>query len=191
MFVYLPMAIHSLYGEGSFDVLLHNLLDRKRLMSQRMLLPPVLARQDEQWFQEKLGLSNGPKPSHLIRLGEIDAMEPTEFERWVLAQFIAGGWEALRTQASHDGGADGVLMHRSTDSRLILQCKHRQTPSAVVADDVVSELLTARARYRVDARLVGITNARAFSASVIEAAMAHDVSLIARDRLPDLCLACS
>jgi SNF2 family DNA or RNA helicase len=41
--VYLPRAIHPLYGEGSFDCILHQLLESKRALSREMLLPPELA----------------------------------------------------------------------------------------------------------------------------------------------------
>lgn len=40
--VYLPRAIHPLYGEGSFDCILHQLLENKRALSKEMLLPPEL-----------------------------------------------------------------------------------------------------------------------------------------------------
>jgi hypothetical protein len=41
--VYLPRAIHPLYGEGSFDCILHQLLESKRALSREMLLPPEMA----------------------------------------------------------------------------------------------------------------------------------------------------
>lgn len=37
--VHIPRSIHPLYGEGSFDCILHNLLERKRSLSQEMLIP--------------------------------------------------------------------------------------------------------------------------------------------------------
>ncbi|HQY65120.1 MAG TPA: hypothetical protein PK141_27190, partial [Polyangiaceae bacterium] len=37
--VYLPLAIHPRVGERSFDVLLHNLLERKRTLSGSVLTP--------------------------------------------------------------------------------------------------------------------------------------------------------
>ena len=37
--VYIPRAIHPLYGEGSFDHILHGLLERKRSLSSEMLIP--------------------------------------------------------------------------------------------------------------------------------------------------------
>jgi hypothetical protein len=38
--VYLPCAVHPIYGDASFDVKLHELLDRKRSRSREVLSPP-------------------------------------------------------------------------------------------------------------------------------------------------------
>jgi len=37
--VFIPRAIHPTYQSGSFDVILHELLERKRVLSKTMLLP--------------------------------------------------------------------------------------------------------------------------------------------------------
>jgi SNF2-related domain/Helicase conserved C-terminal domain len=52
--VYYPMAIHPEYGEGSFDALLNGLLERKRDLGRRMLIPPVNLKRDEAWSAENL-----------------------------------------------------------------------------------------------------------------------------------------
>ncbi len=39
--VHIPQAIHPVYGDGSFDIKLHELLERKRKLSRDMLMPPV------------------------------------------------------------------------------------------------------------------------------------------------------
>ena len=38
--IYLPKAIHPLYGDVSFDYILHELLQNKRALSKEMLMPP-------------------------------------------------------------------------------------------------------------------------------------------------------
>jgi hypothetical protein len=123
--VYYPMAIHPLYGESSFDELLHTLLTRKRSLSQRMLLPPVNLKRDENWFADNLGRTRD-QAIEPADIREIDVMEPTGFERWALGRCVALGWDVSRTPKSHDGGADGVLVHRLTNARAIVQCKHKQ-----------------------------------------------------------------
>ena len=37
--VYIPRSIHPLYGQGSFDCLLHEILESKRALSREMLIP--------------------------------------------------------------------------------------------------------------------------------------------------------
>ncbi len=39
--VHIPQAIHPVYGDASFDIKLHELLERKRKLSRDMLMPPV------------------------------------------------------------------------------------------------------------------------------------------------------
>ena len=111
-------------------------------------------------------------------------MEPREFERWVLSRLARNGWEVDQTPISHDGGADGISLHRARNMRIIVQCKHRQSANAVCADNVVDELLRARERYGVHTKLVGVTNAKAFSSAVSASARLHEVSLVSRDGLP-------
>ena len=38
--IHIPLAIHPEYGDQSFDVKLHALLERKRALSRDMLCPP-------------------------------------------------------------------------------------------------------------------------------------------------------
>ena len=52
--VYYPMAVHPEYGDASFDEVLNGLLERKRNLGRRMLVPPVNLKDDEAWFAEHL-----------------------------------------------------------------------------------------------------------------------------------------
>jgi hypothetical protein len=183
--VYFPMAIHPNFDDGSFDALLDSLLERKRALSRRMLIPPISARRDQEWFAEQLRAGRPPQRSTAAAadLAEIDAMEGREFERWVMSRLANDGWEVDQTPVTHDGGADGVSLNRRRNLRIIVQCKHRQSSNAVCAEDVVDDLLRARERYAVEARLVGVTNARSFSSAVVTRAQLHDISLVTRDNL--------
>jgi superfamily II DNA or RNA helicase len=181
--VYFPMAIHPNFGEGSFDALLDNLLDRKREVSQRMLIPPVSAKKDQEWFAEQLRSGRSQRPPPTDNMEEIDTMEPRQFERWVLTSLARDGWEVDQTPITHDGGADGISLHRGRNLRIIVQCKHRQFANTVCADDVVDELLRARERYGIEAKLIAVTNARSFSSAVISRAQLHEISLVSRSNL--------
>jgi hypothetical protein len=181
--IYYPMAVHPLYGESSFDVLLNALLDRKRDLSRRMLLPPVNAKQDQNWFAENIG-RQAPEAAPIapIDIEDIDVMEALAFERWVLGRCISIGWEASRTPKSYDGGADGVLLHRLSGARAIVQCKHTQNNNAC-GPEAIDDLLRARSQYAEAARLFVITNARQFSRTAHERAEKHGIVLIGRSEL--------
>jgi SNF2 domain-containing protein/EH signature protein/restriction endonuclease/helicase-like protein len=183
--VYYPMAVHPHYGEASFDELLNTLLARKRELSRRMLVPPVNLKQDQNWFAENLGHAAPEKDFVRTDIEEIDAMEPRGFERWALSRCVSLGWEVSRTPTSHDGGADGVLTHRTTGARAIIQCKHKQANGNTCGPQAIDDLLRARRSYSGAARLFVLTNAERFSQSARERAQQHGISLIGRAELPD------
>lgn len=182
--VYYPMAIHPDMGDGSFDALLQQLLDRKRALGRRMLIPPVDARKDEAWFSEYL---SRPKSAvERLSLDELDRMEPTRFERWALQSVTRLGYVADRTPKSHDAGCDGLLIHQSTGARVAIQCKHKQDPTAYCTDEAVDDLLRAQSSYSEDAiKLVALTNAASFSPKARLRATRHGIRLIARKDLAE------
>jgi len=182
--VYYPMAVHPAYESGSFDQLLNELLTRKRNLSERMLMPPVNLKQDEMWFSENLGVGPAKGLPEPPSIDEIDAMEPTAFERWALGRCISFGWEASRTPRSHDSGADGFLVHRFTNAHIIVQCKHKQRTEGVCGSEAIDDLLRARAHYTNGARLFALTNAERFSEPARERAERHGIILIDRAELP-------
>jgi SNF2 family DNA or RNA helicase len=183
--VYYPMAVHPLYGDASFDELLDVLLTRKRELSRRMLLPPVNLKRDQNWFAENLGRTVSEVRIAPTDIEEIDAMEPRAFELWALSRCISLGWEASRTPISHDGGADGVLMHPTTGARAIIQCKHKQANGRVCGPQAIDDLLRARRGYSGATRLFVLTNAERFSRPASERAEQHGISLICRTELPE------
>jgi hypothetical protein len=182
--VYYPMAVHPLYADCSFDELLNSLLSRKRMLSERMLLPPVNLKKDQNWFAEKLDRAAPETIVEPADIEEIDVMEPIAFERWALGRCISLGWEASRTPRSHDGGADGLLVHRLTDARVIVQCKHKQSLDRVCGSDAIDDLLRARASYAEGAKLFALTNAEHFSEPARTRAQKHGIFLIGRAELP-------
>ena len=96
-----------------------------------MLAPPVSVKSDQDWFTQQLHTKSSGRSGAPPDITEIDAMEPQEFERWVLRGLGERGWEVDRTPITHDGGADGVILHRASNMRVIVQCKHRQSGDAV------------------------------------------------------------
>ncbi|WFU42741.1 SNF2-related protein [Bradyrhizobium sp. CB82] len=181
--IYYPMAIHPSYGDSSFDALLNALLARKRNLSARMLVPPVNAKRDQDWFTENLARESPEIRLSPVEIDDLDFMEPIAFERWVLSRCISLGWEASRTPKSHDGGADGVLLHRASGARAIVQCKHTQGDNVVCGPEAIDDLLRARTNYSEDARLLAVTNAARFSRSAVERAEKYGIELVGRKEL--------
>jgi hypothetical protein len=181
--VYYPMAVHPDYGDASFDEVLNGLLERKRDLGRRMLVPPVNLKEDEAWFAERLAQKAKPHVES-ADLGEIDHMEPQQFERWALSRMAPLGYVSDRTPRSHDSGADGIMVHRETKHRAIVQCKLRQNEGQFCGDDPIDDLLRARTAYGSGATtLVALTNAADFSDKAKRRARDYGVLLIARQTL--------
>jgi superfamily II DNA or RNA helicase len=182
--VYYPMAVHPAYADSTFDELLHALLTRKRNLSERMLLPPVNLRKDQNWFAENLGRKATQEAVEAADIEELDVMEPTAFERWALSRCAMLGWEASLTPRSHDGGADGLLIHRVSNARVIIQCKHKQSTGTACGPEAIDDLLRARTRYGEGGRLFVLTNAEGFARSARERAEKYGIRLVGRAELP-------
>jgi HJR/Mrr/RecB family endonuclease len=148
-----------------------------------MFLPQVNLKNDQNWFAENLGRSISDIHIAPADIEEIDLMDPIAFERWALSRCVALGWKASRTPKSYDGGADGVLVHRITNARAIVQCKHKQNDEDTCGPEAIDELLRARANYDASARLFVLTNAGRFARTAQERAEKHGVSLIGRSEL--------
>jgi SNF2 family DNA or RNA helicase len=179
--VYYPMAVHPTYGDQSFDQRLDALLNRRRSLSRELLLPPVDPDDAKDLFQQTVG---GGGEVGTVELASIDAMEPVQFERWVLHKLLAAGHRANETPTTRDGGADGIVFHRDGGRPFILQCKHTQrngSPDAAIAD-----LVRAKGAYSAlggQIGLVAVTNAQSFGRAASEAARAVGITLVCRDKL--------
>lgn len=183
--VYYPMAIHPLYRGSSFDEILHRLLERKRALAHELLVPPVdLASDSSALFEAVVGGRGAPDDHGTATLTDIDGMDPGDFERWAIRRMQEAGYVADGTPRSHDGGADGLMVHGTTGSQVLIQCKHRQDPASSCGDEGIDDLLRARTRYEADgATLALLSNSRAFTSKAASRAVAHGVRLVDRGRL--------
>lgn len=162
--VYCPMAIHpdTDIRAHSFDLKLHDLLERKRRLSRDMLIPVENPADTENLFKETVGFSTSTTDTNLH---DLDGMEPELFEQWALTRASQHGYVADRTPRSWDRGADGIITHKGTGQKFILQCKHSGRDT-IKEDKVIQDLLSAREAYDTNAGLVALTN-RYFSNSLV------------------------
>ena len=177
--IYYPMAVHSEYGESSFDLRLDSLLERKRALSADLLMPPAATRGDHAaLLNETLAPPQGAE-AEVPDWGEVDAMEPVQFEEFVIQQFRVRGWTVRRTPTSGDGGAD-VVVEKDGKIAFLVQCKHTQNPAHKVGDDAIRDLRRALEKYSAAAVPVAVTNAEGFAAAACDAATGINVKLIYR-----------
>jgi hypothetical protein len=184
--IYYPQAIHPSSELKSFDLIVDELLDRKRRLSADLLIAPVLPGDEGELYSATVGTAplspgEGKDGDPDISIEEIDRMEPKAFEDWVLRRAQRLGYRSNRTPVTGDAGADGIIIHAAGE-RIFVQCKHRQ-PQARCDDEAIVDLLKARESYNGPDRLVAITNAAGFTTKARERADRFGVTLIARDHV--------
>lgn len=202
--IHYPLAIHPDYGhEQSFDVKLHDLLKKKRYLSQTLLSPPAGSADDINWlYEQSIGgkdsssISSKKRPDRFqganeqIDIERIDLMEPIEFERWVLGRFESKGYEKKLTPISGDAGSDGIVIapEGTGYQSYIIQCKHTQRDKNI-NHNAVEEVLNSLDRYENlpdEIQPMVVTNATGFTIKANLLARNRKVKLVARSTLSSL-----
>ena len=196
--VYLPLARHPSLGDYSFDLKLDGLMARKRDRNRRVLAPVAPVPADvEELYRGAVTDARAGVPAHDMPRdtpnseANVDLLEPTAFEEWVLRQLQQAGYETRRTPRSGDRGADGLAWSSvdGTNHTLIVQCKHTQ-PDAACGVSAVEEVLRSIPDYRDaiqgDPRPMVVTNAARFTAEAERRAREAGVRLLDRRHLPRL-----
>ena len=144
--IYLPMATHPQFQ--TFDVILHELLERKRQLSQGTLFPTEQAEVTPKEILKRLqpiSVDNGRSSPFTIE--DVDKLEPKFFEAFVAALFDKQGYYVVLTPYSGDKGADVVACQRGNEiGGLLIQAKHRQE-GGKPGRDAVDEILAAKPSY--------------------------------------------
>lgn len=178
--VHLPLAVHPIHRERSFDCVLNKLMKRKSSLARAALWPP--SDNDFDIGMLMAGLSSA-EPTDLA---EIDNLDWARFEDWVMTRARdSGDWEVARTPASGDGGADAVLRHRRRrhDTALV-QVKYTENRQRILDTAAVFEIMHASEQYDVcNPQLAVVTNASGFSRDAQNLAREESVALVDRDRL--------
>ncbi len=194
--VYVLQALHPELPAHSFDERIHELLERKRSLSQDMLIPPVNKDRDAQDLYEgtvvhKEPANDGRSDVDQARFEvdteltpeDIDCLEPVEFERWVIRRLRQLGLRAQPTQRSWDGGADAIGEIPESGLEFIIQCKHTQSRGSMDKSPI-EDLARARESYdKPDARLFAVTNAPSYTPEATAMAQEIGATLVSRDQL--------
>lgn len=185
--VYYPIAIHPSLGENSFDAALDSLLDQKRSLSRLLLVAPSskdnVSKLYSSTFETDRGVSK-KKPT--ITINDLNLLEPTAFESWVINQCKKAKLVAYGTQKSWDGGADIIIRSPYGKTIAIVQVKHTQSNEAT--HEAIDDLMRAVKAYDApQARLIAVTNAKTFSKRAIKLASSKgNIKLVCSDKLLDI-----
>ena len=145
--IYLPMATHSEFQ--TFDVILHELLERKRQLSQGALFPTEQAEVTPKDILERL-LPISPNNQSLMPLTieNVDKLEPRIFEAFIAALFNKQGYYVVLTPYSGDKGADIIARQRGNETEgILIQAKHRRQAGGKADKHAVDEILAAKSYY--------------------------------------------
>ena len=144
--VYLPMATHPDFQ--TFDVILHELLEQKRQLSQGALFPTEQAEVTPLDLLTSLQATQPERESSSwLTIEDIDRLEPRSFEIFVAALFEKQGYRVGLTPYSGDKGADVIAhSHRGETSDLLIQVKQRKE-GGKPGGEAVSEIIGAKPFY--------------------------------------------
>ena len=144
--VYLPMATHPDFQ--TFDVILHELLEQKRQLSQGALFPTEQAEVTPLDLLTSLQATQPERESSSwLTIEDIDRLEPRSFEIFVAALFEKQGYRVGLTPYSGDKGADVIAhSHRGEASDLLIQVKQRKE-GGKPGNEAVDEIIAAKPFY--------------------------------------------
>jgi hypothetical protein len=182
--VHLPLAIHPILGDGSFDSLLHGLLEDKRGLSREIVVPVQFDDRDfRQLYERSLGDAAPASAS-----AAIDRLDWRAFEQEVARMLQGAGFQVDLTPGQGDGGVDAIATDAS-GRVLFVQCKHTgHGVSGRIDEKAILDLCRARdsLRHRYpQPRLLAITNGR-FSLAAENLAQERGVEIVDGMRLPQL-----
>jgi len=189
--IHLPIAVHPVLGDGSFDVVLDAMLSKKRGLSRDIVVPTTMTEEDFRvMFATLVGdeLATGGTSTR-----NIDTMGWKTFEAWTADQFAKAGFQPNLTPRSHDGGADIILRPPSRPGirPIICQCKHRGLGEGQVDEKAVEDVLRAESVYGLaypwlkQPMLIAVTNGR-FTLGASSLAQEKGVMLVDGSRIDGL-----
>ena len=144
--IYLPMATHPTFQ--TFDVVLHELLERKRQLSQGTLFPTEQAEITRIEILDELRRTRTqPQDGPPLTIEDADKLDPEFFEAFVAALFQAQRCRVELTPYSGDKGADVIAYQNEEEtSGLLIQVKQRGEGSKP-GGDAVDEIVAAKSFY--------------------------------------------
>jgi hypothetical protein len=183
VFVHTVGAVHPVLRESSYDVILDNLLRTRRETSRRIFTSSDISPSE---FMDMLNQAGKPRGAEDI-VREIDRSGYLGLEEFVRDRLLAEGLNANLTYRTGDGGADIVVRDETDQIVYLVQCKHTANIEQPIDAGMIEDAKRVRENWRApEAVVVGVTNAKKYSARVIDQFKSINGRLVARDELPRL-----
>ena len=171
--IYTPIAVHPELDDRSFDVVLDNILTRKRLLASTLLVPTELDPDDlyggmfgEDKKPDRLFVERDESELYELETGE-------DFEKYIADLLHHHGFEVRLTPRSWDKGCD--LVAKKGSRKTLIQCK--QVRSDAVLSRGVGEIVAASGYYSDWSAKALVTNAKTLTRSQLEEARDSDVQV--------------
>jgi SNF2 family DNA or RNA helicase/HJR/Mrr/RecB family endonuclease len=188
VYVYYPMAVFpddmkNEKGEKlkSFDEILDNLLNNKKVLASNTLFPTEQAEvRPDELFGNIFGFEPDTK-NEALTIQQIDKLNPNLFEAAIAALYKLQGFDVHLTPYSNDKGVDVVLL--GDNESFLIQVKQTKT---LVGREAIQEIYTAKKYYEnifnVKFNLRVVTN-NGYSSTVTMLAQSNFVELVNRQQL--------
>lgn len=174
--VYTPVTKHPIAEIPSFDLVLDNILSKKRGLAQTLFIPAELSPEDFADIFESI-TPNASKKFHPLSLEESYELESgINFEDYVGQALYSAGFTVSRTNRSWDFGCD--LVAKRGKETILVQVK--QVQSDKILDSGVDDIVRARDHYKTynPTALALITNASRINSVQIELAKRENVIVV-------------
>ena len=144
--IYLPIATHPEFQ--TFDVILNELLERKRQLSHGTLFPTEQVEVTPKEVLEKLQLHPfGNQKGTPLTMVDVDNLNPESFEIFVAVLFEKQGYTTEHTPYSGDKGADVVAFkNKNRTDGLLIQAKQRKADTKP-GPEAIDEVIAAKSFY--------------------------------------------
>jgi hypothetical protein len=130
--VHYPMAVHPEMKDNSYDLILHSLLENKRELSRKSLVPMINEAADCATLYDAAIWQSKNKKMDQQGVNSLTGQEFQQFVTTRLQQFAGQYGLAVRSAVgSWDGGADIIIETLSSELIGIIQCKHSGNPNAI------------------------------------------------------------
>jgi hypothetical protein len=181
VFVHTVGAVHPLLKDNSYDVILDELLRKRRDTFRSIFTSPEITVAD---FIDALNGMEGKRNGIVGILEDIDRSGYRGLEEFVRDCLLSDGFNAILTRTTGDGGADIIVRDELGTIVYLIQCKHTTNIDIPIDAGLLEDVKRFCRNWQAPAAVViGVSNAKRFAQRVINEFERINGRLVGRDDL--------